>query len=299
MRKTAWLILFLFVAKIISAQCDVEYKAAEDEKNDTLTFKMYSRLLECYYKTDDFDGGGKVISKLEALMSVLVKKYKDSTYYRFYLGEITIFYFYKGDMVKCLEASNTLLNYNYRRSDLSQIAGSLGNIAILYRKSGNYPKAIHYLQESIKLNSKIGKKDLAGNYSNLANVYSDINQPDKAKEYFIKALRLRLEQNDEKGIALSYANLGNYYSNNEQFDSAIYYYSKAIFLNEKQHAPDSKKALTLNNYTGLFIQQNKLDSAIKYLKLTEKLLNEKSNPFMLAHFYEHRGDISKRQHKFK
>ncbi|MBA3681000.1 MAG: tetratricopeptide repeat protein [Bacteroidetes bacterium] len=299
MKKIAWLILFLFTAKIISAQCDNEFKLVDAEKSDTLRYKKYRRLQDCYYKTDDFEGAAKVFKKQKALASTLIKKYSDSVYYRSYLADQTTFYFYKGDVQKCLDISNELLNYDLRKADSSDIAGSFGNIAILYRKLGNYPKAIYYLQESIKINEAIGRKELAGNYSNLANVYSDLGQNEKSGELFRKALKLRLEQKDEKGLALSYANMANYFSNINKDDSAIVYYSKAIYMNEKLGVPDSRKALTYNNFTGEYIKKNQLDSAEKYLKITEKLLNEKSNPFMLSHFYENKGDILKRKRKFQ
>ena len=122
-------------------------------------------------------------------------------------------------MANCLSISNVLLNYDYRHSDSSQIAGSLGNIAILFRKAGNFPKAIYCLQESIKINEIHGRKELANNYSNLANVYSDINQDEKARDFFFKTLKIRLEQNDEKGMAISYSNLANYFSNVAIFSS--------------------------------------------------------------------------------
>jgi serine phosphatase RsbU (regulator of sigma subunit) len=299
MKKIVWLILFLFTAKIISAQCDSEVKEADSEKSDTLRFRKYRRVQDCFYKTDDFDGASKLFEKQRALANILVKKYADSVYYRSYLADLTTLYFYKGDILKCLDISTELLNYDLRNSDSVDISASFGNIAILYRKIGNYPKSIYYLQEAIKINEASHRNELAGNYSNLANVYSDLGQHKKSGEFFYKALKLRLEQKDERGLALSYANLANYFSNMNKDDSAIVYYSKAIYMNEKLKAPDSKKALTYNNFTGEFIKKNQLDSAEKYLKIVEKLLNEKSNPFILSHFYENKGDVLKHQQKFK
>ncbi len=299
MKKIAWLILFSISAKIITAQCDNEVKQADSESSDTLRFKKYRRVLDCFYKTDDYEGAAKVFEKLRSLSGALVKKYNDSIYYRSHLAEQTTFYFYKGDIQKCLDISNELLNYDFRNSDSSEIAGSLGNIAILYRKIGNYPKAIYYLQEAIKINEAGGRKELAGNYSNIANVYSDLGQHERSGGFFYKALKLRIEQKDEKGLALSYSNLGNYFSNIGRGDSAIVYYLKAIHLNEKLKAPDSKKLVTYNNLTGEYIRLHILDSAVKYLGITEKLVSEKSNPFLLAHFYENKGDIFKQQGKYK
>ncbi len=299
MKKIAWLILFLLTAKIISAQCDNDVKEADAEKSDTLRYRKYRRVQDCFYKTDDFDGAAKVFEKQKALSTILIKKYADSVYYRLYLADLTTLYFYKGDIQKCLDISIELLNYDLRNSDSSDISGSFGNIAILYRKIGNYPKAIYYLQEAIKINEAQGRKELAGNYSNIANVYSDLGQHKKSGEFFFKALKLRIQQKDEKGLALSYSNLGNYFSNMNMGDSAITYYLKTIEMNNRLKMPDSKKVVTYNNLTGEYIRLRQYDSATRYLNITEKLLNEKSNPFFLSHFYENKGDIFKHLHKFK
>jgi serine phosphatase RsbU (regulator of sigma subunit) len=299
MKKITWLILFLFTAKIIEAQCIGDMKQADAETNDTLKIRKYRRLLDCYYDKDDYEGADKLLKKTREVIERVIKKTKDSTTYRAHLADLTTFYFFKGDIASCLDVSLKLINYDYRNSDSLLIAASLGNTAILYRKSGNYPKAIYYLQESIKINQVHARVELAGNYANLANVYSDIRQYKKAGWYFHEALRMRTEAKDEKGLALSYANIANHYSNIEKPDSSLYYYSKAIMLNEKLKFPDSKKALTFNNFTNLYIEADQIDSAIKYLHITQKYLNEKSNPFLLAHFYENRGDISQHQKKFK
>lgn len=299
MKKIIWLILFLFTAKIIEAQCIGDMKQADAETNDTLKIRKYRRLLDCYYDKDDYDGADKLLKKTRQVIERVIKNTKDSTTYRAHLADLTTFYFFKGDIASCLDVSLKLISYDYRNSDSLLLAASLGNTAILYRKSGNYPKAIYYLQESIKINQVHARVELAGNYANLANVYSDIGQYKKAGWYFHEALRMRQESNDEKGLALSYANIANHYHNIGKPDSSLYYYSKAIMLNEKLKFPDSKKALTYNNFTNLYIESDQLDSATKYLHITQKYLNEKSNPFLLAHFYENRGDISQHQKKFK
>ncbi|MEO6304005.1 MAG: tetratricopeptide repeat protein [Bacteroidia bacterium] len=298
MKKIAWLILFLFTAKIISAQCELLLKNIETEKNDTIRLRNYTKLLDCYDKEENFSPALRMFGKYKLEVDKCILKYKDSVYYKNYLADITTTYYFKGDIQKALDVTNQLLNYNYRKNDSSAIAGSLSNIAVLYRKSGNYPRAIFYLTEAIKINEKI-KKSLASNYSNLANVYNDIHEYEKAKVLLLKALQIRIEDKDEKGITTSYSNIGNNFFKTKQFDSAIYYYAKTIYLNDKQDASASKKALTLNNLTTLYIQTQKLDSASKYSDLTSRLVNEKTNPSILAHYYENRGDINKNRSKFK
>lgn len=298
MKKIVWLILFLFTAKIISAQCDSLAKVLENEKNDTLRLRKYTKLIDCYNGHEKFPAAIDLFVNYKVEADNCVIKYKDSIYYRNYLGDITSTYYFKGDIQKALEISTQLLKYNLRKKDTLNISNCLGNVAVLYRRLGNYPRAIYYLTEAIKLNER-SKKSLASNYSNLANVYNDIHEYAKAKELLIKALQIRIEEKDEKGITTSYSNIGNNFFKVKQFDSAIYYYKKTIYLNEKQNAPTSKKALNLNNLTSLYIQLNKLDSAEKYSGITSKIINDQTNPTILAHYYENKGDINKNKNKFK
>lgn len=298
MKKIAGLILFLFTAKIISAQCDSLLKVLENEKNDTLRLRKYTKLIDCYNGHEKFPAAIDLFGNYKVEADNCVIKYKDSIYYRNYLGDITSTYYFKGEIQKALEISTQLLKYNLRKKDTLNISSCLSNVAVLYRRLGNYPRAIYYLTEAIKLNEK-SKKSLSSNYSNLANVYNDIHEYGRAKELLIKALQIRIEEKDEKGITTSYSNIGNNFFKVKQFDSAIYYYKKTIYLNEKQNAPTSKKALNLNNLTSLYIQLNKLDSAEKYSDITSKLINDQTNPTIIAHYYENKGDINKNKNKFK
>ncbi len=298
MKKIAWLILFLFTAKIISAQCDSLEKQLEIEKNDTLRLRKYSKLIDCYNHAENFKATLATLGKFRSEADKCIRKYNDSIYYRRYLSDLTTTYYYKGDIQQALNTSNQLLNYHYRKKDSVNIASNLSNIAILYRKLGNYPRAIYYLTEAIKIDER-SKQSLSAAYSNLANVYNDINEHAKAKELLFKSLQLRIEEKDEKAIGLSYSNIGNTFLKEKKIDSAIFYYSKAIYFNNIQNAPVSKKLVTLNNLTTLYIQIQKIDSASKYSILVSQFINEQSNPFILAHYFENKGDINRFNQKYK
>jgi serine phosphatase RsbU (regulator of sigma subunit) len=274
-------------------------KDCENEINDTLKFKKYRKILSCFYKVDDFENAEKVIFYLKETSNKLTYKYKDSIYYSRYLAEQATFYYYKGDVNKSLEYLHFLLGYNLRNSNEIEIANSYGNLGILYRKLGNYPKAIYYIQESIKRNEANKRNELAGNFANLANVYNDLGQFKKAGEYLFKTLKLRITQNDDAGIALCYSNIGNYYSQIGINDSAIIYYFKTIFYYDKIKIQNSKKVVVYLNLTNQYIKSEKFDSVVKYLDITQKLLNEKSNPFHLSHFYENKGDLHKKLKNYK
>jgi tetratricopeptide (TPR) repeat protein len=222
MKKIVWLTLFLFISKIISAQCDSLLKLLEAEKNDTLRLRKYLKLIDCNNEKENFTSAIDLFGNFKIESDKCINKYKDSIYFRNYLSGITSTYYFKGDVQKSLEISTKLLSYNLRRKDTANISSGLSNVGVLYRKLGNYPRAIYYLTEAIKINEK-SKKSLASNYSNLANVYNDLQEYEKAKVLLLKALQIRIEEKDEKGIATSFSNIANNFFKVKQNQKYIEY----------------------------------------------------------------------------
>ncbi|MBA2610689.1 MAG: SpoIIE family protein phosphatase [Bacteroidetes bacterium] len=292
MKKITWLILFFFTAKIISAQCDTELKLADAETDDTLKLKSYRKILDCYYAVDDFDGANKLLVKEKSATDKVIQKTKDSVYFRNYLADITTFYFYKGDIKKCSEVSEELMRFDYRKSDSAKLSASVGNLAITYRRMGNYPKAIYYLQEAIKINLKVKRKDLSGNYTNLANVYLDLKNYPKAKFYLESAIKSRTESNDSLGLYHAYMNMGNYYQKLDKFDSSLIFYNKSLWLIPKIKLPKSKTGTIFNNLTALYLEKRNIDSANHYSQIAKEMVSDKANPYFLSMYYLNKGHIA-------
>jgi len=83
----------------------------------------------------------------------------------------------------------------------------------------------------------------------------------KATEYYTKALKLREQAGDSRGIAESINNLGSLCSFQDDDKKAVYYYSKAVSLyrsiGDKQGA-----SVSLNNLGSSYSNLGKLDSSI-------------------------------------
>ena len=82
MKKTACLILFLFTAKIISAQCDSLLKLLDAEKNDTLRLRKYVKLIDCYNGKENFAASIDLLGHYQVKNDNCTAKYKDSLYFR-------------------------------------------------------------------------------------------------------------------------------------------------------------------------------------------------------------------------
>ena len=96
--------------------------------------------------------------------------------------------------------------------------------------SSNYPKALDYYLQSLKINEKLGNIDGAGaNYANMANIHAEQEDYTSALTCLYKAVALR-KKTGSPNIRITYSGLGGVYEKMNQLDSARYYYQKSADL---------------------------------------------------------------------
>lgn len=101
----------------------------------------------------------------------------------------------------------------------------------IHSEQGQFDTALDYFFKSLALAEEHGYKDNLGPaLSNIAEVYSLHDEPQKAKDYWLKALKSYEEDQDSSNIAAIYNNLGSYATDP---DTAIYFLSQALRLFEK------------------------------------------------------------------
>jgi len=167
-------------------------------------------------------------------------------------------------------------------NQLLAIANTLGNIAELYNKIGDYPNAIKIHNKVLLIREKIlglQHPNTAASYNNIGNVYRNSGDYNKALEYYNKALEiyekvLGLQHLD---TATAYNNIGAVYSNMDDYNKALEYYNKALEIREEvlglQH-PNT--ATVYNNIGTVYYNLGDYDKALEYynkaLEIQEKAL---------------------------
>jgi len=122
---------------------------------------------------------------------------------------------------------NKAIKYYEKAIELDpNLAQAYNNLATIYSQNGNMDKAQICLQKAIKL-----KPDFCDAYINLAALYLNINEFDLVEEYYFKALNLK-----PNSVNL-YIKIGDFYYNTGEYNKSKEYYSKALELN-----PDSIEA---------------------------------------------------------
>ncbi|MFO7796059.1 MAG: tetratricopeptide repeat protein [Promethearchaeati archaeon] len=155
---------------------------------------------------------------------------------------------------------------------------------------------IEFFKEKGVNNLKIEKKNLALAYSNIANIFREKGELDKALRYQKKALDIFENMNDIHGICRSLLNIGNIYGNKNEHQKALDYQFRALKKAKKnnfkplsvkilfniastyQYSLEYKKALTyyLKCFASFYL-------IIKNIK-TETLRKKYSNSFNLLPF---------------
>jgi len=175
-----------------------------------------------------------------------------------------------------------LLRKGMSDSQLVAIAGTLGNIAELYNKIGEYQNDISISKKVLLIREEIlglEHPDTAKSYNNIGFVYNDIGDYNKALEYYYKALdiwekKLGLEH---PNTATSYNNIGLVYDNISDYNKALEYHNKALEIRKKalglEH-PDTAKSY--NNIGSVYNNIGDYNKALEYynkaLEVLEKVL---------------------------
>jgi len=208
----------------------------------------------------------------------LFKIKQDSLNYASVLSDISKNLKIEGDynnaLKNLIEARKVFQKLNNKHYE----ATTLNKIGSLYISLKQYDKAIEYYEYALNIVTELNYKPaISALYINLGNAYSNMSEPEtdkikqkglckKAEEYYNKALPIKKEINDIRGIAICLLNIGLNYSRLENYELAEESLLQAVEF--------CKKA---NNLTNLYIayqnladnyyKSNKLSKALKYAKL--------------------------------
>lgn len=99
----------------------------------------------------------------------------------------------------------------------------------IYIQLDNQDKALEYFNKSTELYKEDGNlAGVASNLGNIGNLYMSSGDIDHALENFFMALKQFQDLGNEPGVALCYGVIGNAYRKQEDYDQSLKYYMKAL-----------------------------------------------------------------------
>lgn len=218
----------------------------------------YLEALGIYHEVEDVEG----IAWLNFSIGTLYRNIKNYTQSLIYLNE----------------------SYKYYR----QIAGenantggiriSLSMLGDVYRLSGDYPRALQYLEKALVLQQQSGVQiAIAHGMRRLAQVYYGMGEYEKALSYAQQSLAIQQKQTEKSGLPEIYSVLANIYLRLGKHREANHHIQQGLRESRRYNVKLVEGEL-LKTFAEYFLKCGQPDSAYHYLNqytvLREQIFNE-------------------------
>ncbi len=270
------------------------YKALEIQqiitpRNENDIATTYSDLGTAYYYLENLDSAD-ICFKEDALLTMKLygnNHHKLATTYA-NMAEVNV---ERGEYAKAIEYNlrSLEIDRNIEQSDKIQldIATIYNNIAIVYRKIGEYEKdtsaytiALQYLFDALDIRKHIlGEKHpaVATVYNNLSNVYDSKYDYEKSLKYSLMDINIveEIYGEDNPDLAISYGNLALTYKRMKNYEQAMIYNQLALQLKLKYY-PEISTTVggTYNNMGTLYYMMGDLNLAHQYLSKAYNIISQ-------------------------
>jgi CHAT domain-containing protein len=151
------------------------------------------------------------------------------------LRELGVVSYLKGDPKGALNNWQKALAI-FQESNAKRKQGvTLSHIGIYYKNKGEAKKAIQYYEKAIAIAGETNdKSELANTLNNIGNIYlGNLADYDKAKKYFMEALKIKREIGNSQFDAVIIGNIGICYKNQGDYYMALKYFMAAMKTAEK------------------------------------------------------------------
>ncbi|MBP7808766.1 MAG: tetratricopeptide repeat protein [Bacteroidia bacterium] len=302
MKKYFIYIILSFGLSLLKAQntarIDSLMKAADKESSDTGKVNNYLRIYFLTKNTNPLIAKEYIIKSNSILSSHLATHPK--TYFN--------------TLIECSYINRSLGNYTDALPYINRafvIADSLNNSllaataygekGLLLMNVGDFAKAQECILKEISIRTIANASDtiVFGGYNNLAIIYAQTGQMQKAEEHFRLALQTAIKLGHAQGMGNGYNNLGVIKIMQGKLDSVMYYLEKGKVMRMKANDITNLSG-SYNNYALYYKELKKYDLALRYADTAYQLANKVHAQNALSevldtyyHLYEERGDYKK------
>ncbi|HRH02426.1 MAG TPA: tetratricopeptide repeat protein [Bacteroidia bacterium] len=261
------------------------------------------RALSIAEKTSDLTNAAKVCNTI-GIVHKSIGDYRTSLNYQFKslqlqlklkneagvaraYNNISLVYSLKNDFFKAIEYQLRSIKLKEKSGDEHGLAISYENLGKIYSDQKNSKKALYYFFLAFKINSEF--KDSVGiiyDYQSIGNEYFVNNRLELAREFYNKALKLKINQKIiDKEIADIYNRLGDLFAETNEVDRALHFYKTALGINQKLN---NKRNVSINyfNIGSLLLKVESYQEAKTYLVDCKKIATEIDYLDLLCDVYE-------------
>ncbi len=169
-----------------------------------------------------------------------------------------------------------------RQADvLNNKASVYGNIAIVYEELGEFDKALDYNRRSLALNRQLGHKHgEAIALGNIAILHHSAKRYEEAKRDFETAITLLRSMDDEAGLSMNISNLGVTYLEQKQYAKALELFKESLEI-DRRLGRTQGIASKLGNMGLVYLRTGEQEKAEKKLLEALALSEELGSPALL------------------
>lgn len=144
----------------------------------------------------------------------------------------------------------------------------LGNLGILYRKTGQIDRAVPRIQQSLKIGREMGdRRAQSVDLTNLGDIQFMRGNFQEALKLYSEALRLKEEVGEIRLLLNSYSAMALTYDALNDFRNAEYYYRKGIdVIEQKLHGDFHRHAHLYQGFGRHWLRRGEPDRAAPYLQ---------------------------------
>jgi tetratricopeptide (TPR) repeat protein len=221
----------------------------------------------------------------------MIGKYKDSlnmektdTGKAIFLYKLSYYYQnYKPDSALLLAQSSYALSQ--QAGFLRGKTSSLGQMAKALNRLGNFPKALEYYLEQLKLlEKKKDPEDIASVYLSIALVYNSQQDAIHAVYYAHKADSIAQTNHLPDLRLYTTLDIGDIYSNNNQLDSALFY-TTLCYNESTRQGTDLITGTALNNMGNIYFKSGEYNRSQEKFKASISFLESMQDYNSLAECY--------------
>lgn len=198
-----------------------------------------------------------------------------------------------GDKVATLDNLLIALRLLEGSDEPQQLTKVLNGLGNYYRREAEYISAREYYERA--LNLRLMSSDSTGiihSYQVLGNLNVMMEKGGQAKSNYLKALNYTTSTNRNRFEPGILTNLGTVYYNSGELDSAEFFYQKVLELREESGNVYSQ-TLLLNNLTALAFERKSYRKSIDYAEKGIALAKEVGSPELLSSLYYNLSDSYK------
>jgi tetratricopeptide (TPR) repeat protein len=119
-------------------------------------------------------------------------------------------------------------------NDKKELISTLNNIAYLYEDQGEIEKALEFYNKGLTIANELNNKSIKATLiNNIAGIYLDRNKLDTALKYYLRSLDLMIELKRRKGSAVCLNNIGLIYKKLNDLNKAASYYNESLKIREE------------------------------------------------------------------